>query len=74
MLILRELNPPLISFTQDISILISFCLPPSPHQRAHSPDGGGCDRHHLYAQVASSRENRSGRHGWIRPRVLQSWK
>lgn len=31
MLILRELNPPLISFTWNINILISSCLPlPAP--------------------------------------------
>lgn len=30
MLILRELNPPLISFTWDINMLISSCLPPPP--------------------------------------------
>lgn len=42
MLTLRELNPPLSSFTGGINILITSCPPPrSPHQRTHSPDGGG---------------------------------
>lgn len=36
MLTLRELNPPLISFTQDISILIS-CLPPPRHPNPPAP-------------------------------------
>lgn len=37
MLILRELNPPLISFTRDISILISCLSLPPPKKNPRPP-------------------------------------
>lgn len=46
-------------------------FPRSPNQRANTPDGAWCDRHHLQLEMARPREGWSWRPGRLRDWILQ---